>query len=64
MLQGAWSSPGALRPATSPWHAARGMPAEVDGLLNDGAGQKGRLECLYIAAAGGAAGEGLEMNKD
>ena len=25
------------------------MPAEVDGLLNDGAGQKGRLECLYIA---------------
>ncbi len=25
-----------------------GTPAEVDGLSNGGAGQKGRLECLYI----------------
>ncbi len=28
--------------------AVRGTPAEVDGLSNGGAGQKGRLECLYI----------------
>ncbi len=26
----------------------RSTPAEVDGLSNGGAGQKGRLECLYI----------------
>ncbi len=38
MLQGVWSSPGALRPATSPWHAARGT--------------KGRLECLYMLKKG------------
>ncbi len=28
--------------------AVRGTPAEVDGLSNGGAGQKGRSECLYI----------------
>ncbi len=56
MLQGVWSRPGALRPATSPWRAARGTPAEVDGLSNGGAGQKGRLECL--GAAGKAANLG------
>ncbi len=32
--------PGALRPATSPWRAARGTPAEVAGLSNGGAGHK------------------------
>jgi hypothetical protein len=26
-----------LHPAPSPWHAARGLPADVTGLPNDGA---------------------------
>ena len=34
----------ALRTATSPWHTARGMPAEVAGLSTGGAGQKTALE--------------------
>ena len=32
--------PGALRPASSPWRAARSSPADVTGLSNGGAGQK------------------------
>ncbi len=32
--------PGALRPASSPWCAARSSPAEVTGLSNGGAGHK------------------------